>query len=228
MNNHRTAITMFLAVFLFLTCLMFDSCGIIEPSQSKTALNQLLASLKEVPPPIVTEANSEIPGLQKTLRDHGFADAWRGFLANLFKEIRDEWPTPERTERLYTWMFDHSDGESTIRFELAAEDSMYISIYHDGPAYTGWRATPFHGWYNRDMKQGRMTRGSDEFFWREVSEGFAIGGDIAGMGIGVLDSTDGGGLLETMELVTGQITFRAGWDGFGHGWCIGYPGPGEW
>jgi hypothetical protein len=221
MNDHRTGRTLFLAVILFLSCFLVDSCDITEPSRSKTALNQLIASLREVRPPIVLESNSEHQGLQRTLEYHGIAAGSRGFLANLLKEIRDEWPAPERSERLYTWTFSHVDGESTIQFELAVKDSFYISILYNGPAYTDWETTPYHGWYSPEMEEGWITHGSTYFSWREISYGFAFGTDIAGFGIGVIDSTDGGGYLETMDMLTSQITFRAGWDGFGHGWCVG-------
>ena len=220
---------MFLTIILFQSCLLIDSCGLTEPSPSKSALNQLLISLKEVPQPIVTENNSDNWGLQRTLSYCDMVSPWRNNLVNLLEDIRDEWPSPEHAEGRYTWMFHHSDGESHIRFELTFRDSLYFSISYEGPTYTGWKTTPSYGWYSPDLKQGQMDHGSSEYLsWREIPEGYAIGGIIAGMDIGVIDSTDGGGYLVQSDPVVSQIQFEAGWDGLGHGWYRGLHGLGNW
>ncbi len=229
MKINRTAITILLTIMLFQASLLIESCGLTEPSPSKTALNQLIVSLKEVPQPIVTENNSDNWGLQRALSYCDMVSPWRNNLVNLLEDIRDEWLSPEYAEGRYTWMFHHSDGESHIRFELTFRDSLYFSISYEGPTYTGWKTTPSYGWYSSDLKQGRMTHGSEYLFWREIPEFYAIGGEIASMGIGVIDSTDGGGYLGQSDPVVSQIQFEAGWDGLGHGWYRGFPGgSGDW
>lgn len=197
------------------------------PDYASSILNHL-QEIPTVPFPPETSENSTNPAYLKVKSYCYQVAGHRSVLINIVQRIEEEQISAQKTGQIWQWQIPHSDGVSSIIFQVTRTDTLYFTGIYQGPAYSSiFFSNPLDGWIYPESGSGIYWRGPDwSIGWEIIDTRVSFGAGWVGEGISITEEIDGGS-LEVNAVSVALIIFKARWDSLGHGTSWGF-GSGDW